>query len=75
MRKHFGGRGGANKLRNAINEHGRENFVRVILLAGIEQQEQLTLAEVAVIEHINCFAPGSRGYGGRRGRWQQCEGR
>jgi hypothetical protein len=61
MSKHFDGRGHANKLRSAINEHGRENFVCVILLAGIKK-EQLTLAEVAVIKHIDCFAPVSRDY-------------
>ena len=58
MRDHLAGRGGALYLQNAINAHGRENFVSVILLAGIEKQEELDLTEIAVIKSLDCLAPG-----------------
>ena len=58
MRQHFGGNGGSQCLTSAINEHGRENFVSVILLAGIEQQKELDSTEMAVIRNLDCVGPG-----------------
>ena len=45
-------------IKNAIKKHGREIFVSVFLLAGIEQQEELDSAEIAVINYLDCLAPG-----------------
>ena len=71
MNYHFSGYGRANCLiARAIRKHGRENFVSVILLSAIEKQENLNLAEIVVIKHLNCLAP-EKGYnihpGGRGG--------
>jgi len=41
MNEHLSGNGGSECLTSAINKYGRDNFVSVILLAGIEQQEEL----------------------------------
>ena len=65
MSSHFRGGGGATSLANAIKIHGREIFMSVILLAGIEQQEELHWTEIAVIQHVGCLAPG--GYNLRAG--------
>jgi predicted GIY-YIG superfamily endonuclease len=43
------GRGGATCLKNAIEKYGWEKFVPVILLSGIEQQEELDWTEIAAI--------------------------
>jgi group I intron endonuclease len=59
--KHFSGRGGARSLANDINEHGRESFVPVILLADIQQKEELGWTEIAVIKALDCLVP-ERGY-------------
>jgi group I intron endonuclease len=70
VRGHLDGYGGASYLTKAINAHGRKNFVSVILLAGIEQEE-LNLTEIALIKHFDCLAAGKKGYnihiGGRGG--------
>jgi group I intron endonuclease len=58
MRGHLSGHGGAIYLTNAIKAHGRENFVSVILLAGIEEQKELDLTEIAVIKHLESLGPG-----------------
>jgi hypothetical protein len=62
MSSHLRGNGGATGLTSAINEHSRENFVSVILLADIEQKKDLDSAEVAVIKYLDCLASGKRGY-------------
>ena len=58
-------------VKSAIEKYGRENFVSVILLAGIVNEEELNLTETALIEALDCLAPGNRGYnihpGGRGG--------
>ena len=58
-------------IKNAIKKHGREIFVSVFLLAGIEQQEELDSAEIAVIQYLDCLSWNGRGYnkqhGGGRG--------
>jgi group I intron endonuclease len=58
-------------IKSAIEKYDREQFVSVILLAGIEQQEELNLTEIVVIKHLDCRAPGNKGYnihpGGRGG--------
>ena len=59
MGLHFSGRGRARYLAKAINFYGRNNFVCVILLAGIEQHEDLNFAEIAVIKSLDCL---NRGY-------------
>ena len=41
-------------IKSAIEKYGREQFVSVILLAGIEQQEELNLTEIVVIKHLDC---------------------
>jgi len=62
MRGHFSGRGGSNSnLTSAMNKHGRENFVSVILLAGIKEQKELDSAEIALIETLITL-PGKTGY-------------
>jgi predicted GIY-YIG superfamily endonuclease len=59
MGEHLRGCGNAPYLANAIKQHGRENFVPVILLAGIEE---LNSTEIAVIKHLDCLVPGNMGY-------------
>ena len=57
--EHLGGYGGAEGLANAIKKHHRNNFVCMILLAGLPK-EALDSAEIAVIRHLDCLA--SSGY-------------
>lgn len=61
MSAHFRGSGYARSLADAINMHGRANFMSVILLAGIAQKEELNLTEIALIKALHCLAP-ERGY-------------
>ena len=71
MRLHLGGNGRAIGVTNAIAKYGRENFMTVVLLAGIQQQEERDLVEIVTIKTLDCLAPGGRGYnihpGGRGG--------
>ena len=53
--EHLGGYGGAEGLANAIKKHHRNNFVCMILLAGLPNQEALDSAEIKVIAHLDCF--------------------
>jgi hypothetical protein len=62
VRQHIGGHGkrvSAEGLANAIKKHHRNNFVCMILLAGLPK-EALDSAEIAVIRHLDCLA--SSGY-------------
>jgi hypothetical protein len=58
-------------VKSAIEKYGREQFASVILLAGIVKEKELNLTEIALIEALDCLAPGNRGYnihpGGRGG--------
>ena len=71
MKEHFREGGKPSYIKNAIAKHGRESFVAVILLTGIEQQEDLDSTEIVTIKHLDCLAPGKKGYnlhpGGRGG--------
>jgi len=73
MSIHFSqGKGGYKTyIKRAINKHGQEKFMSVILLAGIEKQKELDLTEIGVIKYLDCLAPENRGYnihaGGRGG--------
>jgi hypothetical protein len=69
MRGHFRYEQDGKCLKNAIKKHGRENFLSVILLAGIERPEELDLIEIAVIKDLECMAWGyNLCSGGRRKR-------
>ena len=72
FREHLSGNGGAKVLKCAIAKHGPENFVRMILLAGTQDQTELDSAEIAAIAHLDCLTSGGRGYnlqlGGMGGR-------
>ena len=62
MRSHFSEGGGSNSnLTSAMNEHGREKFVTVILLAGIKEKQELDSAEIALIETLITLS-GKTGY-------------
>ena len=62
MRSHFSEGGGSNSnLTSAMNEHGREKFVSVILLAGIKEKKELDSAEIALIETLITLS-GKTGY-------------
>jgi hypothetical protein len=61
MGEHFTGCGNAPYLANAIDCHGRNNFVSVILLDGIQQKEELHLAEIEIINALDCLASRKRG--------------
>jgi hypothetical protein len=66
MCSHFSGQSSNSNLTSALNKYGRENFVSVILLADIGQQEELDSAEIAVIKCLASdqgynIAPGGRG--------------
>ncbi len=52
MGGHFSIHGRKTAIKNAVNFSGRGNFVPVILLAGIEQKEELNLTEIAVIQYL-----------------------
>jgi hypothetical protein len=71
MGSHFSKGGKKTYIKRAINKHGQEKFMSVILLAGIEKQEELDMTEIGVIKYIDCLAPEKRGYnlhaGGRGG--------
>ena len=51
MNEHFSGHEDSECTR-AINKHGREKFVCVMLLAGIDEPEDRDSAEVQVIKHL-----------------------
>jgi len=59
MRAHFSGHGGAAFLTNAIIANGRNKFGVVNLLAGIEQQEELDVAEFEAIKALDCMTSGN----------------
>jgi len=59
MRAHFGAYVTKTDIANAINKHGRNKIVSVILLAGIEQQEELDSTEIAVIQYSIACHPGT----------------
>ena len=61
------GRGGAPYIKKAIDKYGSKNFVSVILLAGIDKQDELDLAESAAIRYLDCLL-GNRGYNKLDGR-------
>jgi group I intron endonuclease len=71
MGSHFKKSGQKSYIKCAIKKHGREKFVSVILLAGIEKQEELDLTEIGLIKYLDCMASENRGYnlhaGGRGG--------
>ena len=58
MRNHLRGAGNAPLLRDAIKKHGREKFVCVKLLAGINPGKELDSIEGMVIMRLAC----ERGY-------------
>jgi len=60
--EHFSGRGGTRVLQRAIAKYGPQNFVGMILLAGIQDQTELNSAEIAAIAHLDCLTTGERGY-------------
>lgn len=60
MKSHYGGNGHG-MIKDAIQKHGRKNFVSVILLAKIEPKKDLDSAEMAVIDCLNS-AFGKSGY-------------
>jgi group I intron endonuclease len=63
MGGHLGGRGGRKTaIDNAINAYGRDNFMTLVLIAGIQQKEELDLVEIAVIRALKCMAQGNKGY-------------
>jgi hypothetical protein len=67
IRTHFSWKGGAPYIKKAIDKYGSKNFVSVILLAGIDKQDELDLAESAAIRYLDCLL-GNRGYNKLDGR-------
>jgi group I intron endonuclease len=67
MDRHFSRSAKKSRINSAIEKYGRKNFISVILLADIVNQQELNLTEIALIKALDCLAPNYRGYNIRSG--------